>query len=304
MYYTYFDLKFISETEKRQSVIYEHEFVQDDFQLQLHFAVIDTVSEYYPAHWHNHLEILCILEGNMSACVNDRKYELDCRDILIINPREIHSTQIHGRIRYLLLQIPLEDLKRLMPDFEMLYFEEFCPHGLSGEGSINKMEEILMEMKCDFESKEDGYQLLFTSLFYEFLYELYKNHTVKLTVHNRSKDTKNILRIEQIMDYVKFHYQGPITLDEISGSLSISSEYFCRLFKKYTNQTFLEYVNTVRLVHFYNDLKHSDDSISYLMDKNGITNYKVFIRMFKKAYGTTPNKIRNSTQTRAKLSEK
>lgn len=275
-------------------MIYEHELVQDDFQLQLHFAVIHSTNEYYPAHWHNHLEILLILDGTMAAFVNDRKYELTYHDILLINPREIHSTQIHGSIRYILLQIPLEDLKRLMPNFEMLHFEEHIPFEAAKNKAANRMETLLISMQNEFDQKNDGYQLHFTSLYYDFLHELYISHSVQLSIQTRNKATKNLTRIELIMDYVKAHYQTAITLDEIAGSLSISPEYFCRLFKKYTSLTFLEYVNTVRLVHFYYDLKHSNDSITFLMDKNGITNYKVFIRMFKQAYGSTPAKVRNS----------
>jgi len=277
-------------------LIYEHELIKDDFQLQLRFDIIDTVCDYSAAHWHNHLEILFILDGSMSAYINDRKYELGWHDIIIINPREIHSTQIHGNIRYILLQIPLSDLKRLLPNFEMLYFEEFLPSNASTRKKAPVTETLLLSMLCEFENKEDGYQLLFTAYIHELLYDLYKNHSVQLSVHNKNKAAKNLRRIEMIMDYVKSHYKNPITLDEISGSLSISPEYFCRLFKKYTNQTFLEYVNTVRLVHLHNDLIHSNDSITYLMEKNGITNYKVFIRMFRHAYGATPNKIRNSAK--------
>jgi len=178
--------------------------------------------------------------------------------------------------------------------YKSCYVLEAGTYHIFAGNSVRSLENLLIAIKDEFEKKEDGYQLLFTSLFYEFLHELYKNHSVKLSIHNKNKAAKNLNRIEQIMDYVKSHYQNPITLDEISGSLSITSEYFCRLFKKYTNQTFLEYVNTVRLVHIYYDLIHSNDSITYLMDKNGITNYKVFIRMFKEAYGTTPIKIRSS----------
>ena len=277
-------------------MLYEHEHVQDDFQLQLRFDIINTNNEFYPAHWHNHLEILLILDGTMTAYVNDKKYELVYHDLLIINPREIHYTQVHGSIRYILLQIPLEDLKRLIPDFEMLYFDEFYPHELSEGRPIQNTEALLIKMKNEFEKKENGYQLLFTSLFYEFLYDLYRNHSIQLSARCKDKATKTLHRIEQIMDYVKSHYQSPITLDEISGSLSISPEYCCRMFKKYTSQTLLEYINTVRLVHFYNDLTHLNDSITYLMDKNGLTNYKVFIRMFRQAYGTTPSKVRSSAK--------
>jgi len=275
-------------------MIYKHELVQDDFELQLRFEVIHTSSEYFPAHWHNHLEILFILDGTMTAYVNDRKYELLYHDMLIINPREIHSTQIHGSIRYILLQIPLDDLKRLMPNFEMLHFEEYYPHVSSKSGASSKVESLLLQMENEFEKKDNGYQLLFTSMFYELLHELYKNHSKQLSFQSKNKAAKNLHRIELIMEYVKSHYQKPITLDEISGILSVSPEYFCRLFKKNTSQTFLEYTNTARLVHFHSDLLRTNESITYLMDKNGITNYKVFIRMFRNAYGNTPNKIRKN----------
>ena len=69
-------------------------------------------------------------------------------------------------------------------------------------------------------------------------------------------------------------------------------EYFCRLFKKYTGQTFLTYVNQIRLQYFHSDLLQTDESITYLMNKNGITNYKVFLRSFKEAYGMPPGQLR------------
>ncbi len=273
---------------------YTHELVQDDIELQLRFAVIDAHSEYFPTHWHNHLEILYIIDGSMSAYVNDHRYELRSRDILIINSKEIHSTLFSGSIRYLLLQVPLNDLRRLIPDFETLQFEDYYPHEAIDINPASKMEVLLLEMKREFEKKGGGYQLLFTSFFYEFLYELYTNHSIKLSAQSMNKAAKNLLRIERVMNYVKTHYKEPITLDEIADIVSLRPEYFCRMFKKNTNQTFLEYVNTVRLVHFYNDLIHSNDSITYLLDLNGITNYKVFIRMFKKVYGQTPGKTRKT----------
>lgn len=46
-------------------------------------------------------------------------------------------------------------------------------------------------------------------------------------------------------------------------------------------------------MHLYEDLKNTDDSITVLMEKNGIRNYKVFMRTFKKLYGDTPQKIRS-----------
>lgn len=67
---------------------------------------------------------------------------------------------------------------------------------------------------------------------------------------------------------------------------------FAVCLKKYTGQTFLTYVNQIRLQYFHSDLLQTDESITYLMNKNGITNYKVFLRSFKEAYGMPPGQLR------------
>ncbi len=276
---------------------YAHETIFDDSKLQVRFEILNILNDIYPAHWHSHVELILVLSGTMIAYINDHVYELHSHNMLIVNPKDIHSTQAHGPVHYLLLQIPYASLKLLLPDLELLHFQEFYTFSKEdSENNSDNLEAFLTQMKLCFEEKEDGYQLFFTSLLYNFLFNLYKNHTTKLSLHNREKADRDFQRIEQIISYVKKNYQNQITLKEAAGNLSLSTEYFCRLFKKYTNQTFLEYVNTVRLINFYNDLIQSKDSITYLLEKNGITNYKVFMRMFKAAYGTTPNRMRNQDE--------
>ena len=98
------------------------------------------------------------------------------------------------------------------------------------------------------------------------------------------------------MDYVRRNFRKPLTLDDAAASQGLSREYFCRLFKKYTGQTFLAYVNSVRTMNFYEDLLKSDESITRLMVQNGLTNYKVFMRVFKKkCMEPPPQKIRKSS---------
>lgn len=45
-------------------------------------------------------------------------------------------------------------------------------------------------------------------------------------------------------------------------------------------------------MNLYEELKTSDLSLTLLMEQNGLTNYKTFIRTFKELYGTTPRSIR------------
>lgn len=266
---------------------FEHETIKDDTLMQLYFVKIAAANELLPVHWHNHLEILYIIDGSITAFINDNSYSLAFGDILIVNPKDIHTTHVQEKCQYYLLQIPPVHLSCIGVDWQLLHFGEYLP------AAQNKpLADIFNELiRLDTE-KDDGYRLLFLSQIYMLLYHLYQKDSSLLSVQSVRKNERDFKRLEQSMQYVKKNYRRPLSLEEVAAELSISPEYFCRLFKKYTGQTFLTYVNQIRLQHFYQDLLHTEESITYLLEKHGISNYKVFMREFKKAYGTTPHRLR------------
>ena len=104
--------------------------------------------------------------------------------------------------------------------------------------------------------------------------------------------TENFYRITKIISYVEKNYKNQITMKDVSDLVLVSPEYLCRFFKKYTGQSFFEYLMTYRISKFYDDFLNTDKKIAVLLEENGITNYKVFLREFKKIYGKTPSQIR------------
>ena len=275
---------------------YKHENIIDDTQLQVFFATTFDVNFICTAHWHNHLEIILVLAGSMVACINSQKYLLGPSDMLVINSNEIHSTYIDESITYILLQIPSDFISKTLPNYPSIRFEEFFPASNSSF-STTCLRNYLLDMKKDYETKEDGFELHFSSVLYQFLFCLYKNFSIKLSPVENAKNNRDIKRIEEVIRYVRLHYSETITLSDVAASVCLSREYFCRLFKEYTGQTFLEYLNTYRIVHFYTDLVQTTDSITYLLEKNGITNYKVFMTLFKETYHATPKQIRQNLHT-------
>lgn len=271
---------------------YAHEIINDDTRLQLHFSLIKDGHYFYsPPHWHGHLEIVFIQKGEMTAWVNEQQYRLKSNDLLIVNSRELHSTRSFENIEYLLLQIPYDYLGRVINDVSLIHFQEYFPSGIS-EPAREQLCGCLSELARAYTEKEDGYLLHFSSVVYEFLYILYRNYSRKFTLAAAEKANRNFEKIEEVLHYVKSNYQKNISLGDVSGILNLSPEYFCRMFRKHTGQTFLEYLNAIRLIHFHQELLQTDYSVTDLMARNGITNYKVFIRNFKETYGTTPNRLR------------
>lgn len=108
-----------------------------------------------------------------------------------------------------------------------------------------------------------------------------------------NKVAKHLSRFKELIDYVELNYREPIGLKEAASFVALNSEYFCRSFKKFTGFTFMEYVNMVRLTHIHRDILDTDDNITVIQERHGFTNYKVFNRMFKEAYGCTPSKLRS-----------
>lgn len=270
----------------------EHEIITDDNLTQLHFSASKSSGDLVPAHWHNHLEVLFFTDGKMDACINDVSYELSPGDILIVNPGDIHSTHVLRESHYYLLQVPPIHLERIDTDWKLLHFIEYLPLSPKSDSLNRELAGIFGQLSKLDTQREKGYQLLFLIQIYRFLYLLYTKGSTRLSAQSRNRTHRDFLRIEQSMEYVRQNYHRQFTLSEIAGHLSLTPEYFCRLFKKYTGQTFFTYVNQVRLLHFYQDLLQTGNSITLLMERNGITNYKVFIRTFKDAYGTTPQRLR------------
>lgn len=270
----------------------EHEMIKDDNLTQLYFSSVDAFHELLPAHWHNHLEILYLTEGKMTAYINDTSYTLKAGDILIVNAKDIHYTQVHGSCHYYLLQIPPVHLERISMDWKLLHFSEYLPHSSKADSISFRLAEIFEELIRLDADKEEGYHLLFLIQLYQFLYLLYTKGSSRLSPQSKSRTEREFSRIEQSMQYVRKNYRRQLSLAEVASHLSITPEYFCRLFKKYTGQTFFTYVAQFRLLRFYQDLLQTDESITFLLEKNGITNYKQFMRMFKEAYGTTPHRLR------------
>jgi len=151
----------------------EHEIISDDGLMQLYFTQVDASNELLPAHWHEHLEMICMQHGAMTAYINETSYELQQGDILVVNPRDIHYTHVHGDGHYYLLQIPPEHLKRVSEDWRGLHFGEYVPYS-EETASVNcRMSQKLEEMKCLQEQAADGTHLLFLAAVYKLLYLLY-----------------------------------------------------------------------------------------------------------------------------------
>ena len=91
------------------------------------------------------------------------------------------------------------------------------------------------------------------------------------------------------------HYSEDLSLDALASSMDYNKSYLCVAFKKDTNQTILDCLNTIRIRRAAELIVYSDHSIPQVAAQCGFASVSHFNRVFLKYVGTTPGQCRRAT---------
>lgn len=259
------------------------------------FTAPDTGS-YIPNHWHDAIEIIYMVEGELDVTVENNSYHLQKGQCILINSSVIHSTKCTSPNVGTVFQIPYDFIKLYLPEIDQLQFVLDDPtDNPVRQTKLDIFKETLTQMQIVNDIRPEGYLLRFNSLLFEILFQLYHNFSVKVFRTNLSHRAKDLNRLNMILSYTNKNYNRPISIDEISQIAFLESGYFCRFFKKHMGVTFLEYQNEIRLSHIYQDLITTTDTLQDILERHGFTNYKLFRRVFSDHFHATPSQIRKQS---------
>ena len=94
------------------------------------------------------------------------------------------------------------------------------------------------------------------------------------------------------MDYIYDNLHSRISVEDIAGSVGLSTSYLSRLFHKEVGVTISTYIAVKRVETAQNMLKYSDYSALDIGNYLAFTTHSHFISTFKKYTGMTPNEFR------------
>ena len=81
-----------------------------------------------------------------------------------------------------------------------------------------------------FWQRKPGYELVVFGQFYHFFGLVFGNHYYLESLRKTRRDYKRIVQLKQVVEFIEKNYANPITLQELSASVSMSPKYFCRFF--------------------------------------------------------------------------
>ncbi|MBT2654025.1 helix-turn-helix domain-containing protein [Bacillus sp. ISL-18] len=281
---------------------FTYEIIEMNKELPLHIFLNSV--DYVSNHWHDSIEIIFVLKGKVNVSVNDKRFELNEKDVVLINANDIHAIQHQDENLLLTIQLPIPDLKEHIKDVDSYVFS--CKSFLYDEhhqAEFNELRSMLAQMMWVINKESEGYELQIKSLYFQLIYLLMKNFKEETEKESKLSSQKHIERLLRITSYVKDNFKQQITLNELSQIEFLSVHYLSKFIQKHLGMPFSKYVDSIRLDHAVKDIVFTDIPLTQIALDNGFASVKAFNRAFKEFYQQTPSEYRRAVEMEPKKTE-
>ncbi|MBR3805036.1 MAG: helix-turn-helix transcriptional regulator [Clostridia bacterium] len=234
-----------------------------------------------PLHFHNAVEFMFILSGELSVSLNGKSFLARKGDLVTVNSEVVHSATPTSDISYYILIAHDEFFKA-----NGLYLSgtQFSPLIRSEE-----IQKIFGDIILEYE-KSDGFSpVAITALCLSLFVTLNRHHAEKTGSENDFGD-KQIETVKLALDYLKNNFNRKLTVDELSSVLNFSKSHLSHVFKKVTGHSIISYVNLLKCQNA-KTLILNGATIKKASDECGFKDVSYFTRTYKKTMGSLPSEI-------------
>lgn len=232
-------------------------------------------------HWHKEIELVYILDGELTVTVNNTVQMVREDEFVLINSVENHS-------------LSAENAKCLIVDISYEFTEQFEPSMYNsvfrivrGSGADEELHNLLWQMSRCFKESELSdlrkYAIITDILHVLFVQCRQENPNI---VKNGEKVQSRHARLA--VEYIEQHYREQFTAKGVAKILGIDPIYLSLCFKESMGKTFTEYVMEFRLDRAMDALLNKQISIEDAAKAGGFPSARTFIAKCKKVYHITP----------------
>lgn len=254
-------------------------------------------------HIHEQLEFVYMIDGALEFVVEDDATVVEAGDVIIIKSLVAHwSNKIsNDYARMCLLQFNINLLygNSLKTDrhFANLINRSNFKYkvlNIAEHPDNNRIAKLLLNIAEEYKNKDTAYDLAIMSDIYKLFTILYRrNIFVRPNESSNIGYDYNLDRIHDILGYIEEHFGENLSVEDAAKMLNINYSYFCRLFKKATGMTFVEYLNYYRVGIAKKKLLRGNDTVTEIMIDTGFSSHSYFNRVFKKYTGFSPTEYRS-----------
>lgn len=237
-------------------------------------------------HTHNEYEIYMFIEGNSNYIVENKVYDLEPGDMIIIRKNEMHRVHHNEDCEYKSLVIMISPeffIKYGCEEYEKAFTNSFLNN--ENKISVEKAKksgiyDAVSRLRRYYTSCKCANAPVVISTIIEILYLINE-----ISEFNPSTVVHPL--IKKVISYIALNFENDISLDTLASKFYVSKYHLCSTFKKFTGLTVGEYITQKRL-SIADDLVKSGESLSDAASKAGFKSYSSFYKAYKKSFNKVP----------------
>lgn len=261
--------------------------------MSIFFDAID----YRTPHVHSEWELIWIIDHPLSITCAHTQFVAQPGDMVLFNPNDHHEFhKVEDTSTFLCLQIS----PRLMPAMPKIAVDNRVVNGFVSAEELAELKKTMAEVLQVYLQQEEGYSLYCVGQSFLMLHKL----LTRLPSHEQTPEEtasidKRNQRLRRLIRFVDDNYMHKIRLSDFAQQEGCSMSHLSHFIKDAMNQTFQEYVNTVRFNCACRLIAAGNTKMLDVCMESGFSDYRYFSRTFQKQFGMTPeqySKAANSQQ--------
>ena len=248
------------------------------------FMVKHTISDPFPLHWHNWLEIEFVTKGSGRHIIDTKEYEISTGSIYLLPPTSVHEIIPYGDIEVITYSFDYTFIPTSIFPFLTKLHKPIVSKlsAKSLEKFIGISNYLYEEFLGESAFKSENIASYFSILMIEFFIEsgFAKSDDESLLSPKR--------QIAKILNYIQEHYSDNPSLPEIAKAFYYDPAYFSKFFKKHMGMTYKNYLNETKISNAKKLLLENKLSIIDIALSCGFNSKSNFSNAFKKSMGQSP----------------
>ena len=231
-------------------------------------------------HFHSNIEMIYVVDGTIDMTINGTVHHLQKDDFMIIEPYRIHTYSSPSPSTLYFIICPSAQYKELINP-QRHFLQQYAYH--RGQHSEEIKRCFLKVRDCiadDIPLTARGY-----------IWAMISYVATEYGWQDFSANVNSDLFIS-LLHFLQEHYCEKITLDDVAAHFGYNKYYISKVFNRYVNLNFSEFVNSMRCHHALELLANKEVSITDIAGKSGFESLRSFHRAFQKAFGCMPSEYR------------
>lgn len=270
--------------ENGQKSIKELEIIRHG-QVEGLSVFFDTV-DYRTPHFHPEWELIWVLEQSLLVAYANKRILVKPGELLLFSANQTHELhRVDQSCTFLCFQF----LPSYFTAAQALIAESPFPRRFLSDDAVRDLKAALREAAEAYFTQRPNYELLCIGRISLAFYQLLRAMPFRQMTREESACTgRRNTRLAALLDFVDQNYMRKCLLSDFSAREGCSVSYLSHFVKEALNQTFQQYVASVRLNAACKLIASGNQKLLDICYASGFSDYRYFSKAFKRQFAMTP----------------